>query len=38
MANPPISIRFWSSHGLPSRACWEDTLQKVPDFIGSEEK
>jgi uncharacterized protein (DUF2236 family) len=23
-----------SSHSLPSRGCWEDTLQKVPDFIG----
>ena len=23
-----------SSHGLPSAGCWEDTLQKAPDFIG----
>src|SRR5262249_54842421 len=28
----------WSSHSRPSRACWEDTLQEVPDFIGSEEQ
>jgi hypothetical protein len=27
-----------SSHGLPSLGCWEDTLQKVADFIGAEEK
>ena len=25
-----------SSHALPSRACWEDALQKVPDLIGAD--
>jgi len=29
---------FGSSHGLPSQTCWEDTLQKVPDFVGSKER
>ena len=28
---------FGSSHGLPNRGRWEDTLQKVPDFIRSKE-
>ena len=23
-----------SSHDLPSRGCWEDTMQKALDFIG----
>jgi hypothetical protein len=27
-----------SSHDLPSLGCWEDTLQKVTDFIGAKEK
>ena len=27
-----------SSHSLPSRGSWEDTLQEVPDFIGSDEQ
>ena len=31
-------MAFGSSHSRPSRACWEDTLQKVSDFIGLEEQ
>ena len=27
-----------SSHSLPNRARWEDTLQEVPYFIGLEEQ
>ena len=27
--------RHGSSHDLPNRVCWEDTFQKVPDFIGA---
>ena len=27
--------RHGSSHNLPSKVCWEDTFQKVPDFIGA---
>ena len=30
-------MAFGSSHSRPSRACREDTLQKVPDFIESKE-
>ena len=26
--------RFGSSHDRPSPGCWDDTFQKVPDFIG----
>ena len=31
-------IPYASSHSLPSAGCWEDTLQKVPDFIGADEQ
>jgi hypothetical protein len=39
--HPPVlapegdALRPWSSHSLPSRACWEDTLQEVSDFYWS---
>jgi hypothetical protein len=34
----PFHPASGSSHSLPSRGCWEDTLQKATDFRGESEE